>query len=35
VLSTFTAADGSKKQAQRLVTIGRNDGSLMVWDIEG
>jgi hypothetical protein len=35
VLSTFTAADATKKQAQRLVTVGRNDGSLMVWDIEG
>jgi hypothetical protein len=35
VLTAFTAADAGNKQAQRLVSIGRNDGSLMVWDIEG
>jgi hypothetical protein len=32
VFSTFTAPD--KKGAQRLVTVGQGDGSLMVWDVQ-
>jgi len=31
VLSAFTAATGG--ETQRLVTVGKEDGSLMVWDI--
>lgn len=34
VLSTFTAPSSAKGKAQRLVTVGRGDGSLMVWDLE-
>jgi len=34
VLSTFTAATTTAEgEAQRLVTVGREDGSLMVWDL--